>query len=297
MAMRTPVATEPTQLLAEARAEFQGKDPRRGAALYERLLAEHHDTLWRNIAQPNGKMLTIHKEFVRDIIALQIIDQGEYENGFTIDLKSLLPNYSTNITLKIGRATVLGFNEYKAPSKFITEKVTGYLAERYDHAPRTLAINVIAAWIIPDLVDVLLFMPNPKRLVDIGAGSGIHAMVLAAGKPVESIHTFEILDAMKLSIAELAELNGRPNVKLNEKPAGEVDGYYSFKACGFLFSFSEYIDVIRATAGPNAKAIFDIGHHYSADLQLLRSVFQKQSTLHTEGLGDLRHDRIAFSRI
>jgi hypothetical protein len=285
--------------LDQARGLILARDFDRAVDLYEAVLAEGPNTVLGSLNL--FRNLQLHKEFLKRRLLRQMALQKNLGDGFRVNLGGygFLPGAASDIF--VTPKCIAGVDKYKAPSGALNKLRTDVDTSIGQH-PNALTLIYYAHSVAADIVDMCIVSRNfpMTRVADFGSGSGLQALTLAKLMPqISSLSLFEPIDYMQEAIAEVFAANGVQRYTLNQPMPNGIDFFYSFRACGFLFSVEAYTDEMRRVRTPHAAALMDIGTRFDKALQKTKmlEVFKEATVFYPFGQPPDDHDRTLFDGV
>jgi hypothetical protein len=284
------------QALSEAHVLLVSGDYNQAATVYEQALRTHPDDVRATLKDRANYQR--HKEFLKCRLVLQMLAQANLENGFYVNYGPYLFTDKPLPDVCVSASAIQAVNRYKKDCASI-EKLKQGVLERVANHPQATTLLYYAHSVASDIVDLFIVSANfpMARLADIGCGAGLQAATLAKLNPgIERVYLIEEQDFMQEAAAEAFIANGLNNFCLNRELEAPIDGFYSFRACGFLFSVELYVEQIRRARGPASWALMDIADRMDIGLQrrVLMSTFTDATVLYDMGTRWFRHDRTLF---
>jgi len=289
----------PTDALTEARALLAAGKYEVAVTLYEELLRKCRGDVAASLNILGNYQ--IHKEFLKCRMVFQMLSQKNLENGFSLDFGDYLLLDATPSPIHVSPAAIRAIDTYKGKCTSIEALKSGIL-ERLAWHPNATTLIYCAHSVAGDLVDLCIISRNfaVSRIAEFGCGAGLQAMAFAKMRPaIQSIYLFEVEPYMQDSAHDVFKINGLANYHMNEPITEPVDCFYSFRACGFLFSVDAYLEQIRAARSPGAWAIMDIGLRFGAEDQRAKmlGIFKDATVIYPFGKNIDRHDRTLFDGV
>lgn len=265
-------------------------------AAYETIMREHRAQMAEYVCTVAG--LEAHKYYLKHSIFQQILAQSDHGRGFDVNLKDYCFLDGPRPTIRVGPASIAAVKRYKGECAGISLLRTK-APDNIGNSPHAPAFLYYAHSVSADILDVCLLANTRamRRVADFGAGAGMQATTLALIQPrIEAAYVFEVQDFMIDSITEMFETNRVAGYRINQPLDAAIDYFYSFRACGFLFSINEYYEQIKASRSAEAWASFDIGdaQDRNAEKAKLRTLFGAEHQLYHFGAAPHDYDRMIY---
>jgi len=285
--------------LEQARGLLKERQFDRAVDFYDQVLAEDPNAVLGSLKV--FKNLQLHKDFLKRRLLRQMSQQKNLGDGFRVNLGGygFLPGPSPDIF--VSPKCIAGIDIYKAPSGALN-KLRNDVAPEIGQHPNALTLIYYAHSVAADIIDMCIVSRNfpMTRVADLGSGAGLQALTLAKMMPqIKSLSLFEPIEYMQEAIAEVFASNGVQHYTLNKPMPDGIDFFYSFRACGFLFSVEAYTDEMRRARTANAAALLDIGTRFDAAFQKAKmlEVFKEATVFYSFGLPPDDHDRTLFDGV
>ena len=282
----------PTATLQEALRLLVVGNYQQGVDLYETLLRDHRAALREHVSVLNN--LSAHKNFLAHRLALQMAAQGDHARGVRVNFGDYCFMGPASRDVVLSPKALNAMRVYKETSPAFQALRSGVLA-RIGDSPEGPGLRYYAHSVSSDIVDLcLLGAPRSmSRVADIGAGAGFHAATLAVMKPeIKSLHVFEIQDSMIEGIEHMFKSNAVDHYYLNRPIEFDIDFFYSFRACGYIFGIEEYFAQLSAGRSPDSWALFDISHQNAEDqIAHLEALFETVHKFYAFGQGPYKYFR------
>ena len=275
----------PVAELGEAVSLLQSKHIVPAVQAYEGILRAHPASMHRQMLDVEN--VFVHKAFLKARLYLQMAAQTELEHGFTVNFGDYCFLNQPRPDIHIGAKAIEAVEQFKggAPSM---HRMRLKAPDKIAQSPHAVAMIYYAHTVSADILDLLLLSRGraTARVAEFGAGVGLQAVTLAAmNTKIEALHLFENDGDKLASIAALFESNRLKNYTLNEPLGRDIDCFYSFRACGYVFSVDEYFDDIGGARSRASWALADIGHLQDRLYQLarLKLLFDKSEQFYAFG--------------
>ena len=289
----------PAAELAEAMRLLHDQRTEAAVALYEGVLREHRAVMHRQMTDAGN--LATHKLFLKSRLYLQMASQSQPGEGFVVNFGDYCFLSQPCPDFYLGPKTIAALERFKAHEPSMHRLI--------QKAPKAISDNVHAVAMVyyahmvsPDIVDLLLLQRGRPmgRVADLGAGAELQAATLATMEPgIAWLHLYEVQDYMCDSIADLCAHNRVTNYTLNEPLPPAVDCFYSFRACGYMFSVDEYFTAIERARAAKSWALMDIGFGQDRSYQRLRleTLFGKGVPFDQNGTAPFDYVRTLFEAV